>query len=791
MTVIAQEKFGSILGQVITSDKKPAANVSVVLQSTKLGTATDNEGYFEFHRLRPGSYTLRVSLLGYQEMEQEIVVEAGKTAQPGFELKLTDNQLQEVIVTAGKNKFLVKKSQTIAKMPLSNLENPQAYSSISKELIREQLVVDFGNALKNTPGVYKIQGNRGINTDGATVYTVRGFRTEVSMVDGLPSQTNGEIDPSHVEKIEVLKGPSATLFGGAVTSFGGMINLITKKPQETFGGEVSYSTGSFQLHRATADVYGPLTKKGNLLGRLNAAYQKQNSFQDKGFRETFFLAPALEYRGNSKLKINLNAELYTAEFTSPAVSFLPRTRKYIATTPAELGFNWDRSYTNNDVTMKTPSINSRAQISYQVAKGWLSQTIVSFNKRRSDGYYQYEFIRKANTDDSLERNVAKLDTRNTTLDIQQNFIGDFKIGGLRNRLVVGLDYVQMKLENDNSPYIIFDFVNGRLAHDPNDAKITRAAIDARLAASTAARTRNKGTTYIYSAYASDVVNITSNLLAMLSLRVDRFESKGTYDKIANKEVINTRYNQTSVSPKIGLVYQLVKERVSVFANYMNGFSNLAPVTQPLPDISGVLKPQHANQFEGGVKVDLLNGRLNFTASYYDIKVDNMTRTEEITRGTSKYNITVQDGTQRSRGIELDLIANPLPGLNTVVGYGHNTSKLIKAAPAVEGRRPPGAGPANLFNIWLSYTMPKGKLRGLGAGVGGNYTDKFLSGNSAVTGVFTLPSYTLINGTIFYDVKRFRIGVKVDNITDELYFVGQGVLSAQMPRSVIANLTVKF
>ncbi len=81
------------------------------------------------------------------------------------------------------------------------------------------------------------------------------------------------------------------------------------------------------------------------------------------------------------------------------------------------------------------------------------------------------------------------------------------------------------------------------------------------------------------------------------------------------------YNQTSVSPKFGLVYQVVKDKVGVFANYMNGFKNVAPVTQPLPELDGNFKPQHANQYEGGVKLNVLKNRLNFTLSYYDLKAD--------------------------------------------------------------------------------------------------------------------------------------------------------------------------
>jgi iron complex outermembrane receptor protein len=188
---------------------------------------------------------------------------------------------------------------------------------------------------------------------------------------------------------------------------------------------------------------------------------------------------------------------------------------------------------------------------------------------------------------------------------------------------------------------------------------------------------------------------------------------------------------------------------------------------------------------------LFNSKLNITASYYDIKVDNMTRTDVYVKDGRNYNITVQDGTQNSKGFEIEVLANPINGLHLLAGYSNNDSKLTKGAPALNNRRPASAGPRNLANAWISYTSLNGKAKGLGVGVGGNYVDKHLTANSATTGVFTLPSYTLLNGTVFYDARWYRLGVKIDNATNELYFVGQGTLSPQMPRSVTANVTIKF
>ncbi|MEJ2882349.1 TonB-dependent receptor [Pedobacter sp. GR22-6] len=790
ITIQSSGGKGTIKGSVKTSDGKPAEFVTVAIKGGKIAQV-DARGNFSIRDLEAGKYTVEASFVGLENQREQVELRAGETVNLSFVLKESNQQLEEVVVNGGNtNKFSVKKTTTSAKMPLGNLENPQVYTTIPRTLLNEQMVTEFSMSLKNSPGVYKIQGSRGINSDGASSYSMRGFRTEAALVDGVPAQTNGEVEPANIERVELVKGPSGTLYGGAVVSFGGLINIVTKKPVDTLGGEVNYTTGSYGLNRVSADVYGPVNADKKLLFRMNAAYQNQNSYQDAGFKKSTFIAPALEYRASERLNLSMSASFYELEGTSPASVFLNRVRPYIATTPEALNFDWNRSFTSNDLVMKNPTVNIKAQITYKISDQWTSQTIYSNNTRKSNGFYQYQFIRGATSDEMLERNVSLQNSVNSSADLQQNFTGDFKVLGLRNRMVVGFDYLNQTINNDNSPYIVFDNTSG-LNPDANYVKINRAAVEARLAASTAAPTKNNTKSNIYSAYASDVLNVTDRLLAMLSLRVDRFHNKGTRNQITNKLIDKSQYLQTAFSPKFGLVYQVVKDKVSLFGNYMNGFANVAPVAQPLNDLSGTFKAQQANQFEGGAKMDLLQGKLSFTASYYDISVSNMTYTETVNIDNVNYNITVQKGTQKSKGIELELIANPLAGLNIIAGYSYNDSKLTDAAVALNGRRPASAGPAVLINSWVSYAFTDTELKGLGLGVGINYIGKHLTGNSAVTGVFTLPSYVMATTTLFYDRPKYRLGIKVDNLTDELYFAGQGVLTAQMPRTIAAGLTLKF
>lgn len=790
VTIQTSDGRGSIKGTVRTKDGKAAEFVTVGIKGLK-SAQVDAKGNYLLKDLEAGSYQLLASFIGLGVQEKEVRVIAGETVSVNFTLIESNEQLEEVVINGGStNKFSVKKTTTSAKMPLGNLENPQIYTTIPKSLLTEQMVTEFSMSLKNSPGVYKVQGSRGINSEGASYYSMRGFRTEAGLTDGVPAQTNGEMEPANMERVELIKGPSGTLFGGAVVSFGGLINIVTKKPIDTLGGELSYTHGSYGLNRISGDVYGPVTKNKKLLFRMNAAYQHQNSFQDAGFRKSIFVAPALEYRVNDKLNISLNAGFTQLEGTSPSVIFLNRVRGFIAKTPAELNFDWNKSYTSEDLVMKNPTLNIKGQVNYKISGQWTSQTIFSNNSRKSDGYYQYQFMRGAKSDEMLERTISLQNSVNTSLDLQQNFIGDFNILGFRNRMVVGLDYLHQTVKNNSSPYIVFDNVSGSNPEDANYGKISRDAVDAKLAASSAARTMNNGENNIYSVYASNVLNLTDRLMAMLSLRVDRFQNKGSLNH--NDNLRTGQFMQTAVSPKFGLVYQVLKDRVSLFGNYMNGFSNVAPATQPEGSgVSSTFKPQQANQFEGGAKMDLFQGKLSFTASVYDIEVNNMTWREDINVNGTNYMVTLQGGTQKSKGIEFELIANPLEGLNIIAGYAYNNSKLIEGTPALEGRRPAFAGPSTLINSWISYAIPHGKLKGLGMGAGVNYIGKHLTGNSQVTGVFTLPSYVMATTTVFYDRPKYRLGFKVDNLTDEQYFTGIGVLSPQMPRTIAANVTFKF
>ncbi|MFW0737043.1 TonB-dependent siderophore receptor [Flavobacterium sp. T12S277] len=786
-SAFAQQNNGKIKGTITTSDGELAVGVNVILKSSKYGTTSNEDGAFEFNRVKANIYTLQVSLTGYETLEQEVIVSANETTTLNLQLKVSNKQLKEVIITNNRGKTFPKQSTYVSKMPLKNVENPQVYNIVSSELIKEQAITNYEDALKNVPGIQKLWESTGRGGDGGSYYTLRGFEIQANIVNGLPGLTNGSLDPANVERIEVIKGPSGTLFGSSLVSYGGLINTVTKKPYSGFGDEVSYLAGSFGLNRITADINTPLDDADNVLFRINAAYQTENTFQDTGFRTSLFVAPSLSYKVNDKLSFLFNTEFMQEEKTTPSMLFLGRDAALQYANLAELNYNTDLSFNSNDLSIKNPRYSLQGQMTYKISEQWTSQTVLSRSSSKSRGYYSYIYDNEDGNKD-FGFNITKEQSQTATTDIQQNFIGDFKIGNMRNRLVAGLDYFERKVTNGGSGYGRLYNITAQGEVRQLDAAapyyLTQTSVDKLLANRPAGNFSPQDATY--SAYASDVLNITSKLLAMASLRVDYFDTKGD---IKNK---NDDYTQTALSPKFGLLYQPIEDKLAVFANYMNGFRNIAPAVNY--DTDGNLigtktfEPEHANQLEFGVKATIFEDKLNATMSYYDIKVANLV--------TSNPLYSSQGGEAQSKGFEFDLNAAPIKGLSIIAGYSYNDSKITKGDVGnvwlEQGKRPFWSGPKNLVNLWATYKFEEGALEHFGLGFGGNYASENAILDSSKTGKFVLPEYTVINGSVFYNSNKFRVAFNLNNIANKDYFNGGwSTLNPQKPRNIVASFAYKF
>jgi iron complex outermembrane receptor protein len=752
-TVSAQQTNGKIKGTITTSEGDPAAGVNVVLKNSKYGTVTNDDGTFELNRVKPNTYSLQISLTGYETTEQEVVVAESETANVNLQLKVSNKELQEVVINSKKS-ILSKKTDYVARMPLKNLENPQVYNVIHKELLLEQVAVNIETAIRNSPGAIPVTF-----PSGGIGITFRGFTTGVNARNGMETASGrSSIDLSNVERIEIMKGPSGTLFGSSVSSFGGVVNLVTKKPFETAANEISYTGGSFSTNRLTADINTPLNKDKTVLFRINMAVNREKSFLDYGFNNTLAISPSLTYKASDKLTFNIDAELFNVNNTRR--TYNTYTAASGITNPTDLKIDYKKSMFHDDNDAKTSATKVFAQAEYEISENWKSTTVFSFVDENVERSYQSYAVWSSPT--QVARRVGLWGpVFNTYTNIQENINGQFATGSIKHKLLVGGNYRLYSSNFSGGTTFTLDNIDVTT----NFAPIRRKAVDAGLVLTTIPVADQETISF----YACDVVNFTDKLSAMLSLRLDNF----------NREKVGTTegYHQSAVSPKLGLVYEIIKDQVSLFGNYMNGFQNSAPVTQP--DLTQlVLDPIYAVQYEGGIKAEAFNKKLSATASYYNIKIDNATRTDAA-------GVTYQDGVQESKGVDLELIANPFSGLNIVAGYAYNENKILKTSDAsIEGNIAAGA-PKNVVNFWTTYTL-QNTLKGLGAGFGANYVDKsyFATDNN-----FYMPSYTTYNATVFYDQSSWRVGVKFNNMSNKKYWDFYG--NSQAPSNFLVNLTLKF
>ncbi|MCR8559498.1 TonB-dependent receptor [Mucilaginibacter sp. BJC16-A38] len=796
----AQQSNGTVSGKVVTANKEAAENVTIGLMHTRFGSATNKNGEFNF-KAPAGSYTLIISYMGVQPVEVPVTVAANQTTEvPLITVNASMSQLSEVNVIANRaNRFTRKISADVGKIPLSNLENSQSYSTITNELLTEQQVFTVDEALRNAPGIQKLWDATGRAGDGGSYFTLRGFTTQSLLRDGVAGLVTSSIDAVNIDKIEVIKGPSATLFGSGLTSFGGAINRVTKKPYDTLGVEIGHTVGNFDLSRTTLDLNTPLNASKSVLFRLNTAYNTEGSFQNYGMTRSLAVAPSLSIKANDRLSFLAQAELFYGHNSAKPFFFFYSSPLDMGVTNAnQLKINYNQAYSNDDINQYSRSTNYFAKATYKISDQFTSQTMFTSSNSFSNGPNPYYYLVTDAVAESFgatplpgnNNYILRYDqsTRNSKLnatEIQENINGDFNVGSMRNRFVFGLD-----LQHNNSNQVYYgNFYGVAPINSPN---FDYGAFNKQLVNETnAANPLTAANTYpyiyktnTYSAYVSDVINITEQLIASAGVRVDNYRNQGTYD-IDHLQKTKP-FDQTAFSPKFGLIYQPIKEVLSLFANYQNGFINPGVYTngdnQPT-----VAKLQNANQIEGGVKLALFDGKLNGTISYYRI---NLTNSLRAIPNSAVYG-SVQDGTQNSKGFEAEIVANPLTGVNVVAGFAYNDSKYTNADADVLGRRPTTAGSPYLANLYVSYHLPQNAIRGLGFGLGGNYASDSKIVNSVSQGTFSLPSYTLVNASVFLDRTKYRLGLSANNLTDKHYYTGYTTVNPQKLRQFVLSASYKL
>ncbi|MFD1873090.1 TonB-dependent siderophore receptor [Hymenobacter bucti] len=807
--LIEAQGLGHLAGRISSAAGQPLEGVSVVDQAGRFATLTDGQGRYTLDQLPLGAYVLITRSLGHAEARREVVLSAqNPSATVDFTLQTSTNAVQEVEVL-GRQETTYKSNYSLVGTRTSTdlLDVPQSISTVTKELMEDRQAYRLTEVVKNVAGVTQYS-----HYDD---FTIRGFRNGYEsgfrLLNGLRSGfsygnafTQAPLTVN-LERVEVLKGPGAALFGDI--NPGGTINMVTKKPLAVDRKAVTFSTGSFNTTRMTADFTGPLTDRQNVLYRFNAGYEKTNTFRDVNDIKSLMLAPTVTFLVSDKT--TLNAELVYTHSDGFLDRGLPIKSNDLYGVPRSFTLSQPSDYFRTSTYYLNASLNHKFT-------NWLSFNASYLDFTYNENLSEHRTLNSYDNSDPTKpansiMNLRYFDRRaeEYTKNLSAYFVLSRSTGALAHKVVVGADYIRFNTDKESA---MFE-ARQRVATTVAGSTITQRVVPLQFDLNQPTYEIRDPSTYIRrptpqfftdylnsiyhttGIYVQDQIEVTPRLGLLLGARYELFADERDYgDGLAN-------IAQTKLLPRAGLTYAL-RDNLNYFASYSAGFRPLKPEYIRFPARYGrtePFSPETSYQLETGLKGEFFDRALFATAAIYQIvKRNQLVNTGSLTAdGAPVYR---QNGQARSRGIELELTGNILPNFSLNANYAFNHTQVLEADLAAENGQPLANAPKNSGGLWAKYTFLTPALRGLGLAVGGNYVGRrrFENQVAALDGGAPYwahwPSYAVADAALFYTVNRFNFHVNVNNLFDKYYFVGGYDFfraSPGAPRNYMATLGYSF
>ncbi|MBD2183503.1 TonB-dependent siderophore receptor [Aerosakkonema funiforme] len=608
---------------------------------------------------------------------------------------------------------------------------PQAVQVVPQQVLEDRQVTRVEEAVRSTSGVNPTSSS--IST--FETFNIRGFESTNILRNGLRDSTNTQIpsETANLERLEVLKGPASVLFGQG--SPGGVINLVTKRPLPDPFYAAEFSIGNFSFYRGAIDLSGPLNRSRNSLYRFNASYENSNTFVDFTQIERLFFAPVVSWDITEDTKLTLEGEFIRSSFPNyrglPAVgTVLPNPNGKI---PIERNIaEPNRDFIDNNANRLGYNLEHRFSENWSLRNSF-RVTLFSYEQ---DSFFPNSLEPDNRT---LTRGYSTGSSGTDNEIMATDLIGNFSTGPIDHKLLVGVElFRENNYKNkfdfgDIAPLDLFNPVygspNGEITFSLDNATLTRSA----------------------GFYVQDRISIFDKFKLILGGRFDFYEQQLT-DKLANTE---TKQSEESFSPRVGIVYQPI-EPISLYASFSRSFN---PVIGTGFN-NELFKPETGTQYEVGVKADLLDGRLSSTFAIYQL-----TRQNVLTPDPRDANFSIQTGEQRSRGVELDVTGEILPGLKVIASYAYTDATITEDNALPVGNRLDNV-PKHSAGLFATYELQRGNLRGLGFGLGFFYVGER---PGDLDNSFYLPDYFRTDAALYYRRDNFKVGLNVKNLFDIRYY----------------------
>jgi catecholate siderophore receptor len=755
-TSYAQSLPAILNGQIFDPAHETVSRAKITVTSESRGaetaTASDQNGEFSLS-LTPGHYTILIAAQGFSELAEELdVAPEGSSLNRTFTLQVAP--VRQMVTVTEAQADQVSTISTATKTATLLRDIPQALTVVTHQEVQDQSMLSIGDVVRYIPGITAHQGEN--NRDEIVI---RGNDTSASFfVDGVRDDVQYYRDLYNVERIEVLKGPNALMFGRG--GGGGIINRVTKEPSFTPRQEFELIGGSHGTKRLTADFGRALTP--SVAFRLNGLYEDSGSFRQYVDLERYGVNPTLTVMAN-RTRITFGYEhLHDYRVADRGItSFQGR--------PADVDISTYYGNPNQSHVRARVDLGS-AMIEHQGGR-------LNIQSRLSFGGYDRGYqnfvpgvVSPAKTQVSLSAyNNA---TKRLNAFNQTNLTYSASTRRIRHTVLAGIELGRQQTDNFRNTGYFNDTATSITVPYSNPTISTLAAFR-----QSSTDPNNHLKTNLAATYVQDQAELSAHLQVLAGARFDYFDLH-YHD---NRTGTNLRRIDNLVSPRVGIVVKPVAN-LSIYGSYSvsylpssgDQFSSLTAITQQV-------KPEKFNNYEGGVKWDIAN--VSLTAAMYRLDRSN-------TRSTDPNDPTriVQTGRTRTTGYEMALDGRVAKNWKIIVSYAYQDAFIASATTSARAAAQVPQVPHHNFSIWNNYQI----VPRLGAGLGIiRRSDMF----AAVDNTVTLPGYTRADFAIFVPVReKMRLQANVENVFNRTYYVNADNntnISPGAPRALRIGLTTRF
>lgn len=643
------------------------------------------------------------------------------------------------------------------------IETPQSVNVVTQQVIEDRQPMSLDEAINAVGGVK--QGN----TLGGTQDAIqkRGFGTNRDnsiMRDGMQSVQARNFTPT-TERIEVLKGPASMLYG--VQDPGGVINVVTKKPQLTDARSISVFGSSFGGGGEQIDLTGPLGDSG-LAYRFIADKQNYDYWRNFGSIDQEVIAPSLAWYGeDTTVSVAYEHMEYSVPFDR-GTQINPQTGKVL-----DIPRNRRLDEPFNVTTGRSDSLDLRVE--HRLNDTWTLRTGYAYSRNYYNDY-QSRFM-SANFDTGLvtRRGDATRDARQFAHTATVNALGNLYWGDVRHELLIGADY----MKNDRDLGDLLRSAN-RADFNYNAPVYGVAPLPSTVSAPNSDQTDHLRT---HAFFVQDAIHLNDQWIVQAGLRYDAF------DELTGKGrpfVVGSDVKDSKLVPRVGLVY-MARPDLSFYGSYTESFRPNTSIASPIGD----LPPEEGKSYEIGSKFQ--NERLTATLALFNIEKENVQTSEPCGTETC----TRVSGKVRSRGLEADVTGQLGDAWSVTASYAYTDTKVLED-PVLKGQPLDGVS-KHTAALYLTRDFGHVGIGDLRAGAGARYASRWGVNDGSGT-EYWLPSSTVADAFVSYrmklDQRDLTLQLNLKNMFDERYYTSSSGLGSPAivigePRQLVARAKLAF